>query len=133
MHINLFTCRKQFLCLRQDIVIILLLFLSLLIQGKLFFLIIFGHVFIYLFFRSPLTLILFLAHLPSTFTSACSRLVCLPVFTVSNPVSLNLNHSQQLIHSSSRIHCTAHPLQSYPFTVRAVPQADTEITVKVHY
>lgn len=52
----------------------------------------------------------FLAHLclssSSSFlvTSACSLLICLPVFTASHPVSLNLNSSQTPALSVSSIH-----------------------------
>lgn len=88
--------------------------------------IIFCHILIYLFSSPSLTLVSLLAHLSSPFTSACSLLICLPVFTVTPCVTKfkSLSAAHSLILSRS-----LHPLQSYPFTVRAVPQADTEITV----
>lgn len=96
----------------------------------------FGKLFIILFADNPssllsssLTLYPSFSRLLSWFTPAGSLLISLSVFTVTQLVSLNLNHSYMRILSSSGFHCTTHPQQSYPFAVSAIAQADTEIPV----
>lgn len=64
------------------------------------------------------------ALVPNQFKGARSLLVCLHVFRVTKFKLPSVACSFILSH-----HYAVHPLQSYPFTVRVVPQADTQIAV----
>lgn len=64
------------------------------------------------------------ALVPNQFKGARSLLVRLHVFRVTKFKLPSVACSFILSH-----HYAVHPLQSYPFTVRVVPQADTQIAV----